>query len=63
VAAVRTDETGRPAQPLQVVQAVGVGLEPRLELAEGTRVVNACDGISMPVVCDQLRLNGYPIAA
>lgn len=41
-AAFRTDKPGRPAQPLQVVQAVGVGLEPDL-LAKGTGVVNACD--------------------
>ena len=41
VAAFRADELGRPPQPLKVVQAVRVGLEPRLELAKGTGVVNA----------------------
>src|SRR5262249_62390819 len=32
VSAARADETARPAQPLQVVQAVLVGAEPGLEL-------------------------------
>ena len=31
----RADETGRPAQPLEVVQAVGIGSKPRLKLTEG----------------------------
>ena len=30
----RADETGRPAKPLEVVQAVGIGSKPSLELAE-----------------------------
>jgi len=38
-AARRAGETVGPPQPLQVVQAVRVGLEPDLELANGSRVV------------------------
>src|SRR5664280_1004590 len=44
VAAVWADEAVRPAQPLQVVQAVGVSPEPGLELAHGSRVVHADAG-------------------
>lgn len=32
--ASRADETGGPAQPLEVVQAVGIGSKPRLKLTE-----------------------------
>ena len=42
VAAFRADEPGGPSQPLEVVQAVHVGLEPRLKLTQRTGVVNAC---------------------
>ena len=37
----RAHEPGRPSQPLQVVQAVGVGPEPGLKLTHGSRVVLA----------------------
>ena len=37
--ACRAHEPVRPAQPLQVIQTVGVGAEPRLELAHRTRVI------------------------
>src|ERR1035437_2950839 len=41
VAAARTDEAIRPAQPLQVVQAIRIGPEPGLQLADRCRVVHA----------------------
>ena len=34
VGAVKADEPVRPTQPLQVVETVGVGPKPRLELAQ-----------------------------
>src|SRR5665647_392755 len=40
VAATRTHEASRPAQPLQVVQAVHIGRKPRLELAHRSRVAH-----------------------
>lgn len=51
VLAVGADEPGRPAQPLQVVQAVRVGPEPGLQLAHGPRTVHA-----RPRVIHELRL-------
>ena len=41
VAAGRTDEARRPAEPLQVVEAIRIGPEPRLELTHGPRIVLA----------------------
>jgi transposase len=58
VAAVRTDEPGGPAQPLEVVQTVRVGPEPCLQLADRARVVHArARMIHKPRL---LRLDGYP---
>ena len=58
VAAPRTPEPGRPSEPLQVVQAVRIGPEPRLELAKGPRIVGASPRVIHPL--SLLRLNGYP---
>jgi hypothetical protein len=41
VPAPRTHESVRPAQPVQVVQAVGIGTEPRPELPGRPRIVHA----------------------
>src|SRR5271167_4256663 len=37
----RADKAARPSQPFQVVQAIGIGLEPRLEVSKGFGVVGA----------------------
>ena len=56
--AVRAGEPARPAQPLQVVQAVLVGAEPRQELARRPRIVRPRAGKFHQV--SLLRLSGYP---
>lgn len=43
--ACRANEPGRPTQPLEIVQAVGIGPEPSLELPERLRVVLARAGV------------------
>ena len=58
VAAGRTDEARRPAEPLQVVEAIRIGPEPRLELTHGPRIVLA--GARTLHALSLLRLNGYP---
>ena len=60
VTAARADEAGRPAQPLQVVEAVRIASEPSLELAHGLRIVPA--GTRMLHCLSLHRLNGYPRA-
>lgn len=60
VPAVRADEPIRPPQPLEVVQAVGVGAKPRLELAERARVVPSSLGTGDGGILG--RLDGYPTA-
>src|ERR1039457_6903446 len=57
-AACRAGETALPAQPLQVIQAVRVRPEPRLELARRPRVVHAATRLIHALRL--LRLNGYP---
>jgi hypothetical protein len=47
-----------PAQPLQVVQAVGIGAEPGLELAYRARIVQPTTDLSHGL--SLLRLNGEP---
>src|SRR5271170_417549 len=37
----RADKAARPSQPFQVVQAIGIGREPRLEVSKGFGVVGA----------------------
>ena len=56
VATGRAAEPGRPAQPLQVVQAVRVGGEPGPELAHRPRVVHPCPRPSHKIKL--LRLSG-----
>ena len=57
----RAAEAGGPPQPLQVVQAVLIALEPCLELAHGSWIVHAgARVIHRPSLHDGLRLNGYP---
>jgi hypothetical protein len=58
MAALRADEAPRPAQPSQIVQAVGVRPEPRLELAQRTWIVLSPLETGDPPIL--LRLNGYP---
>ena len=63
LSAARAHEALRPPQPLQVVQAVSVGHEPRLQLAQRPRIVgpghrsgdHTAERTSQPV-----RLSGYP---
>jgi hypothetical protein len=47
-----------PAQPLQVVQAVGIGAEPGLELVDRAWVVQPATDLSHGL--SLLRLNGEP---
>ncbi len=47
MSALRTGEPIRPAEPVQVVQTVGVGPEPRLELAERARIVLSGLGLAI----------------
>src|SRR5271165_7153214 len=56
--ALGTCEPVWPAQPLQVVQAVGISAEPGLELACRARVVQAATDLSHGL--SLLRLNGEP---
>jgi len=56
VAAALTSEAGGPSQPLQVVQAVRIGPEPGLELADGSRIVRASAR-----VIDPGSLHGPPV--
>ena len=58
ITAVRAGEPARPAQPLQVVQAVLISAEPRQELTSRPRVVRPGPGIIHQV--SLLRLSGYP---
>jgi len=58
-AALHAHEPRRPAQPLQVVQTVGVGREPGRELAHRPRVVDASTR-SRGHKPSLLRLDGYP---
>ena len=58
MAAALADEPARPAQPLQVVQAVRIGTEPRLELARRPRVMHAPTRTIHTV--SLRRLNGDP---
>src|SRR5262249_15603486 len=51
-------KTVRPAQPLQVVQAVLIGAEPGKELPSRTRIVRACHRHHEQIL---VRLNGYPL--
>ena len=61
VATDQACEARRPPQPLQVVQAVLVALEPCLELAHGSRIVRTgARAIHRPSAHRGLRLNGYP---
>ena len=56
VAAVRADDPGRPAHPLQVIEAVRIGTEPSPELAHRPPVVLAgTRGGRSPIV---LRVTG-----
>ena len=54
----RAGEPAWPAQPLQVVQAVLIGAEPRLELARRPRVVNPSPRLLHARIL--LRLTEYP---
>ena len=56
VTAVRAGEAIRPAQPVQVIQAVRIGTEPGLKLARGPGVMPA--GTRMIHRPRLLRLNG-----
>jgi len=47
-----------PAQPLQVIETVRIGPEPRLQLADGRRVVHTGTRLGHPSIV--LRLHGYP---
>src|SRR5258708_15023007 len=58
VAALRAHEPLWPSHPLEVVETVGIGTEPSLELAHGPRVVHAATGPGHPA--NLLRLNGDP---
>jgi hypothetical protein len=48
--ALRAGEAVRPTQPVQVVQAVGVGAKPRLELAKRTWIVLSGLGTGDPAI-------------
>ena len=56
--AARAGKAGWPAKPLQVVEAIRIGPEPRLELTHGPWIVPASAG--MLHAPSLLRLNGYP---
>ena len=58
VTAPRAHEPLRPSHPFEVVKTVGIGAEPRLELAQGPGVVLAATGAGHPN--SLLRLNGDP---
>src|SRR5258708_22077139 len=58
VAALRAHEPLWPSHPLEVVETVGIGTEPSVELAHGPRVVHAATGPGHPA--NLLRLNGDP---
>src|SRR6266511_195405 len=61
VTAPRADEALGPPQPVQVVQAVGVGREPGLELPDGPRVVPARPGLERTIhALSLVRSDEYP---
>ena len=57
-AAAWAGEAGGPSEPLQVVDAIRIGPEPRLKLANGPRRVRASPRVIHPH--SLLRFNGYP---
>src|SRR5438132_702857 len=61
----RAHEPVGPAEPLQVVQAVIVGTEPRPHLAHRSRVVTACHrpALTAQPYSTEVRLSGYPYPA
>lgn len=60
VLAPRADEALRPAQPCEVVEAVGIGWEPRLELSGRTWVMHSTLGtIDHPI--RMVGSDGYPL--
>ena len=56
----RADKAARPSQPFQVVQAIGIGLEPRLEVSKSFGVVGAGTRTLHGDILRPLRLNGQP---
>jgi len=52
------DKAARPSQPFQVVQAIGIGPEPRLEVSKSFGVVGAGTRTLHGAILRQLRLNG-----
>ena len=60
VAAARTGEALRPPEPVQIVEAIRIGPEPRLELTHRPRIV--LSSARLLHTSSLLRLNGYPHA-
>src|SRR5712691_12226392 len=58
--AAGTDEALGPPQPAQVIQAVGIGPEPRPELSSGPRVVEARLGLEHTHALSLVRSDEYP---
>ncbi len=56
----RTDEAPEPAQPVQVIQVVGIGPEPGLELSRGPRVVQGRPGPEHNHGLSLVRSDEYP---
>ena len=58
MAAARTGEALRPPEPVQIVEAIRIGPEPRLELTHRPRIV--LSSARLLHTSSLLRLNGYP---
>jgi hypothetical protein len=63
LSAPRTDEAVGPAQPVQVVQAVGIGRKPGLELSRRPGVVPSRSGLELIHATRLVRSDEYPQAA